>query len=181
MIIFDTETTGLIASGLKPLSEQPEIIEFAAIKLDDHSLEEVGRFEFMCRPSILPLPRKITEITGIETEDLFDKKPFSFYFPELAEFFFAERYSFAHNHAFDTGMLSLELRRLKAHYKFPWTMRPICTVAATYGIKNYRLNLQKLYQHLFGESFPEAHRAMNDVQALTKIVKELIKLGVVKL
>lgn len=177
MIIFDTETTGLIKSGLKPLSEQPEIIEFAAIKLDDATLEEVNRIEFMCKPQVLPLPRKITEITGIKTEDLADKEPFSYHFPELAKFFFAERVSFAHNHAFDTVMVSLELRRMKKQYKFPWTPVQFCTANGTMKLAGHRLNLQKLHKYLFGKEFAEAHRAMNDVEALTRCVKELIARG----
>ena len=38
MIIFDTETTDLVKPGLVPLEDQPHIIEFAGIKLDDFTL-----------------------------------------------------------------------------------------------------------------------------------------------
>lgn len=180
MIIFDTETTGLIQNGLVDLSKQPHIIEFAAIKLDDKTLEEKERLEFMCNPGIT-LPPKITEITRITDADLMDKPKFSEKFPDLVKFFFGEKYSFAHNHEFDSGMLALELRRLKRQYKFPWPPVQYCTVGSTMSLKGYRLNLTALHFHLFGSGFEEAHRAMNDVEALVKCVKKLLADGIIKL
>ena len=35
MILFDTETTGLVQAYATPLADQPHIIEFAALKLSD--------------------------------------------------------------------------------------------------------------------------------------------------
>jgi len=180
MIIFDTETTGLIQSGLVDLSKQPHIIEFAAIKLDDKTLEEKERLEFLCYPGI-SLPPKITEITRLSDVDLINQPKFSERFPDLVKFFFAEKYSVAHNHEFDSGILALELRRLKRQYKFPWPPVQFCTVASTMSLKGYRLNLTALHHHLFGTGFEEAHRAMNDVEALTKCVRKLIADGIIKL
>lgn len=180
MIIFDTETTGLVKNGLVPLKDQPQIIEFAAIKLDDKTLEEVGRIEFLANPKC-KLPAIITKITGIKDSDLIGKPEFVESLPALRDFFLGEKYSFAHNHNFDTQMLSLELRRLKKQYAFPWPMNPICTVNKTMGIKGFRLKLSQLYFHLFQEEFPDAHRAMADVEALTRVVRELIKTGIIKL
>lgn len=180
MIIFDTETTGLIKNGLIELSKQPQIIEFAAIKLNDQTLEEVDRIEFLVNPK-KKLPEIITKITGLRDADLIEQKTFDYHFPSLVKFFFGEKISFAHNHSFDTGMLSLELRRLKKQYAFPWPIRQICTVVSSYHLKNYRLNLQRLHFELFNKEFEEAHRAMKDVEALTRCVKELIKREVIKL
>jgi len=180
MIIFDTETTGLPRSGLMDLSKQPQIIEFAAIKLDDATLEEVERIEFFANPGKL-LPPKITEITGIKDLDLVDAEPFANHFNKLCKFWFEQKYSFAHNHSFDSQMMIFELRRLKKQYKFPWTPVQICTVNATYSMKGYRLKLQALHEHLFGEEFKGAHRAMTDVEALTRIVKELLNRQIIKI
>jgi DNA polymerase III subunit alpha len=180
MIIFDTETTGLIKNGFVELKDQPEIVEFAAIKLDDKTLEEVGRLEFLIRPT-KPITDELVKIHGITNEMVADAGMFPDHFPKLVEFFFGERYSVAHNHSYDAGMLSLELRRMKREYKFPWTPVQICTVGSTFHIKNYRLNLTALHNHLFGIGFAEAHRAMGDVEALTKCTIKLIKDGVIKL
>jgi len=37
--------------------------------------------------------------------------------------------------------------------------------------------LQELHNHLFGESFEEAHNAMADIEATKKCFIELVKLG----
>jgi len=42
-IIFDTETTGLPVNSIIDIKKQPEIIEFAAIKIDDETLDEIDR------------------------------------------------------------------------------------------------------------------------------------------
>ena len=67
MIAFDTETTGLPIKGelSSPLKMQPHIIEFAAIKLDDETLEETDRLHFFCKPPI-SIPAVITKITSID-------------------------------------------------------------------------------------------------------------------
>lgn len=178
MIIFDVETTGLPKADIVDLTHQPSIIEFAAIKLDDKTLEPIEQIEFLVNPN-KPLSKKITDITGLTDKDLIDAKPFDWHYMNLVKFFFAEKYVFAHNASFDLSLLKFELRRLGRLTQFPWPPIQICTMNQTFKFKNYRLSLQKLHQYLFGENFGEAHRAMNDVKALTKCVKELIKREVI--
>lgn len=174
MLIFDTETTGLPSASIVKLELQPKIIEFAAIKIDDVTLEETGRLEFLCNPGE-KLDKRITEITGLTDANLENEKPFGFYYQKLVDFFFGEKYIFAHNIAFDMNLLTLELRRLGMQYKFPYPSTQICTVTQTIKLQGYRLNLSKLHQKLFGFDFEEKHRAMGDVEALTKCVRELLQ------
>jgi len=176
MIIFDTETTGLLKSSIVDLDQQPKIIEFAAIKLNDQTLEEVDRIEFLVNPGY-SLPKEIIKITGLNDSDLVDAKPFTDYYEPLVHFFLGEKYLIAHNVSFDVGMLTTELSRMGRLTQFPWPPIQICTVNKTMKIKGYRLKLSILYSHLFGEDFKEAHRAMNDVMALVRCVKTLIKNG----
>ena len=180
MIIFDTETTGLLKASIVDINLQPKIIELAAIKLDDQTLEEIDRIEFLVNPSS-PIPKEIVKITGITDDILKDAKPFEYHYPALVDFFLGEKYLFAHNISFDIGMLKNDLIRIGRLTQFPYPPVQICTVVQTMQIKGYRLNLMAMHRHLFGEDFKEAHRAMNDVEALTKCVKELIKTGVIKL
>lgn len=188
MIVFDTETTGLPNRGSVPLSKQPHIIEFAAIKFDDESLEEVDRIEFLCKPPLAMLDPVITKITGITMQKvirddgtpsryLSDKLPFKAYFSKLSDFFLGERKAYAHNMSFDLQMMGFEMERLEKTCKFPWVPDPICTVEKTYKFKNHRLKLIELYEYLFGKTFEGAHEAMNDVEALSECVIELIKRG----
>lgn len=165
MIVFDTETTGLPVAMNMPLDRQPHIIEFAAIKLDDDTLEEKDRIEFLCKPPI-SIPPIITNITGITDDKLKDEKPFSAYMKPLVNFFIGEKVLIAHNIDFDRKLLMFELSRMGMMTNFPWPPIHICTVEKTTFIKGHRLKLGELYEIATGNKIKDAHRAMNDVEAL---------------
>jgi DNA polymerase III epsilon subunit-like protein len=169
VIVFDTETTGLIKSKSLPLPQQPHIIEFAAVKLDP-SFEPYKEINFKCNPGI-PLDKIITDITGLTDDDLKDAKPFSAYLNDLVEFFLGERTMVAHNCSFDHDMLQLELARLARTTKFPWPPVQICTVEATAHLEGHRLHMTELYAKAMGKPLAQKHRAMDDVFALVDIVK----------
>jgi DNA polymerase III alpha subunit (gram-positive type) len=173
MIIFDTETTGLTEPEAMPLTKQPQIIEYAAIKLDDETLEEVDRLEFLCDPG-KPLPPEIIRITGLKDSDLAGKPKFCDMLHKLREFHLGERTIIAHNAAFDLSLMRYEMRRLDAMQRFPWPYNQVCTVVQSMPIKGFRLNMQKLHEHCFGKGFEGAHRAMTDVEALSKCVVWMI-------
>lgn len=171
-IVFDTETTGLLKPESSPLSEQPQIIEFAGIKIDFDTMEEIDRLEFFVNPGI-KLPDKITEITHITDAMLAGQPKFAKRYPELCRFFLGTTHLIAHNLAYDRDMLKNELLRLGKGCQFPWPAVHICTCEGTKSMHGYRLNLTKLHQEAFGEAFDNAHRAMGDVEALLRCVKWL--------
>lgn len=174
MIIFDTETTGLVEPEAAPIEKQPRMIEFAAIKLNSETLEEISRMEFLCHPG-KDLPPQIVKITGITDSMLKGKKSFAAHYHSLVDFFIGEKDLVAHNCQFDVDILRFELERMGKLLQFPWPSNHICTVEKTLPIKGHRLSLTKLHEHLFGEPFPSAHRAMVDVEALTRCVIEMRK------
>lgn len=176
MIVYDTETTGLLKPMDVPLEDQPHIIEFAAIKLNDKTLKEEDRFEFLCNPGFA-LDAIITKITSITDKMLEKEKPFGFYRPKLSAFFLGQVSMAAHNLGFDKGMLYNELLRLDAVTKFPWPPQHFCTVEISKPIKNYRLKLGLLHELATGKPHKEAHRAMADVEALCTCVRYLRKEG----
>jgi DNA polymerase-3 subunit alpha len=100
---------------------------------------------------------------------------------ELRRFHLGERIIIAHNLAFDLSMIRFELMRLDAVCKFPWPYHGICTVVETLPIRGHRLSLSKLHEYCFGEAFDGAHRAMVDVEALTRCVIHLIKKKIITL
>ena len=171
MIIFDTETTGLIGNQSLPLAQQPEIIELAMLSLTDDTMEENGRISFFIKPRILPLPPKITDITGITGDMLTDAKSFAAMLPTIQDFLLGEPMIIAHNCAFDIGMLTLELRRLERLTKFPWPPKQICTVEENMDIKGRRMKMTELWEHAFGTPLAQTHRAMDDVVALAEICR----------
>lgn len=176
MIIFDTETTGLPKPDSCPLEEQPKIIEFAAVKLDNKTLKKVDEIEFLINPGE-KLEAIITKITGLTDASLKDAAPFVAYYPALVDFFLGERSMAAHYLAFDRSLLSFDLQRIDKLTRFPWPADHICTVEASYPIKNHRLKLTDLYQIVTGSVHKEAHRAMADVEALATCVRWMRKKG----
>jgi DNA polymerase-3 subunit alpha (Gram-positive type) len=170
MIVFDTETTGLLAHPSTPLAQQPEIIEFAAVQLDDHSLLELASFSVLIKPKQLPLPEKITEITGLRSEDLENERSFARVLPDITDFFLGERTVVAHNAPFDIGMLIVELRRVDRVHKFPWPSSHICTVETNRDL-GISLKLANLYKHVTGKEPGNCHRALDDVRSTAEIVR----------
>ena len=176
MIVFDTETTGLPKPSSVPLEEQPKIIEFAAIKLDNKTLKETDRVEFLLNPEE-KLDPVITKITGLKDEDLIGQPLFVEQYPLLADFFLGEREMVAHYVAFDRSLLEFDLRRIDKLMQFPWPIKHTCTVEASYPLKNFRLKLTQLHEIVTGSPHKEAHRAMADVEALATCVRWLRKKG----
>lgn len=172
-LIFDTEATQLVTNSLVKEQHQPRIIEFFGQIVEDDGtiLEEL---EFMCNPGI-PIPEKVTEITGIRDEDVADAGSFAKHAYALQQFIARSEAVVAHNLSYDWFVVNTEFERLGK--KVEWPNIRICTVEETEWIKGFRLNLSALHEHLFGEPFAGAHRAREDVQALTRCYLELRRLG----
>lgn len=176
IIVFDTETTGLIKPNANDLKDQPYITEFYGVMLNSE-LEEMGRLHLIMKPPI-PISMEITRITGITNEMLANKPSFAECFEELTEFFFGCSGMVAHNLAFDRSMMANEMLRIDKVLNFPWPSKHICTVEKSMGIEQRRLPLHQLHKYATGEEeIKGAHRAQNDVEALVKCYQWLVKEG----
>ena len=173
MLIFDTETTGLIENMTTRFDKQPEVVEFAAIRINEKGkiLEELDQ---LIKPSI-PITEDITKLNGIDNDMLKDKLHFVGYASAIRDMIERSSMVIAHNAAFDVDMLNLEFKKLKMT-RIAWP-RIICTVEQTIHIKGYRLTLSDLHEYLFKKKFEGAHRARADVEALARCVVELRKRG----
>ena len=172
MIFFDTETTGLVLPAPARLEDQPRIIEFGAIKVDSE-LNKIAELGFLCDPGI-ELPPVITKITGIKPQQLRGKAPFKQRLAEVVVFFEGEKVLCTHNCTFDTNLLYFELLRAGMEKKFPWPTTHVCTVEHTMHIQKKRMKLENLHKHLFNEDPKQTHRALEDVELLIKVYKELV-------
>ncbi|MEA1910012.1 MAG: exonuclease domain-containing protein [Patescibacteria group bacterium] len=76
LIILDVETTGVNFRS-------DELIEVAAIKVKNGEI--VDRFESLIKPKG-PLPKTVSELTGIEMDDLVDAPPLSSVIPKVVDF-----------------------------------------------------------------------------------------------
>lgn len=169
--IFDTETTDLINSIARAEEKQPKVIEFYGAIVEDGAV--VQEVEFLCNPGH-PLAEITTKITGIKTEDVADQLPFNKdRASEINMAIMSCQSWVAHNLAFDRDILRIEFNRLQMELHEPEIS--LCTVEATEHFKGYRLSLTALHEELFGEAFPEAHRARHDVEALIRCYNELRK------
>jgi DNA polymerase III alpha subunit (gram-positive type) len=172
-VILDTETTGLISNHILPLDKQPRIIEFYAHMVDLTKGETIIEINTLINPGHA-LEDVTTKITGLKDEDLKEAPSFKDCALGIQSFLEQAPWIIGHNMSFDKEIIDFEFERLKRRIKWP---RLTCTVEATPHQKGFRLNLQTLHEWLFGEGFPEAHRAKTDVMALTKCCVELFKRG----
>jgi DNA polymerase III epsilon subunit-like protein len=175
MIIVDTETTGFTKPMSVPLDQQPEIIEFAALKLNDATLKEEACINFLIQPRVLPLGPETIKATKI-TDDMVKSQPrFPQRVKEIVDFFFGERTVVGHNLGYDLTMMQLELARLMLLTKFPWPPVQICTVELTMDLeaprqKSDRLKLSELYKLVTGHEPDNKHRALDDCRSLAECV-----------
>jgi DNA polymerase III epsilon subunit-like protein len=174
-LIFDTETTDLIANSLLPEKHQPRIIEFFGHIVEDDGTV-VRELDFLCHPGHR-LEKVTTNITGITDEMLKDAKPFSAFEGEVRALIGEADAVVAHNLSYDFDVVNFELKRCGTLDRVKWPAIRICTVQETEWFKGFRLNLSGLHEHLFGEPFSGAHRARVDVAALTRCYVELRKRG----
>jgi len=176
MIIFDTETTGLVMPSDVPLNSQPKIIELYALKVDDDTLEPITSIDLLIDPQE-QVTDEITRITGITNDMVRGKGSFASHFKSIQSFWFGDRVTVGHNVNFDKDMLELDLRRLGKVTTFPWPLGWLCTVELTEHYKGRRMKLIDLHEYLFGERFDSAHRAKSDVEATHRCLVEIKKRG----
>lgn len=172
-LLYDFESTGLIASHLIPLKSQPFATEFYGCLADLSTGEVINELDLLIRPPI-PISEEITRITGIDDALLKDAPAFFQVADRIQSAFESAPLIIAHNLSYDKELADLEFERLARKVTWP---RLLCTVEATLHLKGFRLSLTGLHEHLFGEGFPAAHRARNDVMAMLRCCAELHRLG----
>ena len=178
IIIFDTETTGLIKPDANNLKDQPYITEFYGVKyVEGIDIQQMDVLHLMIKPPV-PLSAEITRITGITNDYIKDCPSFAEVYGSLVEFFIGAHTMVAHNLAFDRSMVANELLRIDKVLNFPWPHKHICTVEKSMYLEQRRLNLTKLNEYATGRAeIPGAHRAGNDVAALVACYAWLDKQG----
>lgn len=163
IVLFDTETTGLLLPDNAPLEEQPKIIEFYGVRINEE-FEILSELETYIDPGE-PITKEITQITGIKTADVEGQPTFHDMSNNIALLFAGADLSVAHNIAFDNGMLNVEFQRIAQQR--PCAVNDLCTVEFWKDKYGYRWSLGAIYNKLFGSAF-KAHRAKNDVHALVR-------------
>lgn len=189
IMIFDTETTGLINNKELDLNKQPRIVQFAYIiwELDkDWKWEKQEEGNFIINPEI-KIPHQVSEIHWIWDVDVKWKPTAKELMPEIIEKINGVDFIVAHNLKFDEAIVKLEIERMKVLW-MPVDFLPkgrICTMIASTNI--CRLSkpswaswykspkLQEMFYFLFWKYFKWAHDAMQDVKACGYCFVELVK------
>lgn len=187
VLIFDTETTGLIPKHTVPIDEQPYVLQLSYIVYDVDTNRVIKIADFIIRPPdhvvIQPL---ITEITGI-TREICDSQGVPI---DVALRAFNEDYErcdliVAHNIEFDSEMIRIEVMRnsdlgttgcplIKTMFPLDNSKPTYCTMIHGRGLCNIQRiaasgrtwikppRLEELYERLFGEKPTNLHNALVD-------------------
>ena len=174
IIVFDTETTGLLKPSASGLEGQPYITEFYGVKIDEN-FEILDELESYINIPV-PVPDFITKITGITSEQLQSAPTFEALIPRLTDFFTGSTEMVAHNLAFDKAMVGNQLIRAGCT-EFPFPEIETCTVQHSMSLEQRRINLTRLHELLLGKGFKDAHRAKSDVHALVRCYHKMRENG----
>ena len=154
-VVLDIETTGFSAASHK-------ITEIGAVKIENGEI--TGEFHQLVNPEV-PVPWRITEITGITSEMLEEMPTIGEVLPLFFEFC-EDCAIVAHNASFDMGFIKLNAfqQGLECNYEIVDTLR----MARKFfpNLENHKLNT--VATHLNVEHINH-HRAMGDARATAQI------------
>lgn len=168
LIIYDTETTGLVRHPDAPIAKQPRIIEFGAAALDGKG-KVVKRLSLLIDPEEF-ITDEITKITGITNDDVKGQPTFvEAWRTSIEPFFKKGSMALAHNEPFDHALVEYELKRAEKTFKWP----PVfCTIGLYRERWGRDMRLTELYANVMGKELDQKHRALSDVDALVEIVQK---------
>lgn len=162
LVVLDLETTGTWV-------EKDRIVEIGLVKL----LPEGGceKFESRVNPS-MPIPPRVSEITGITDADVKDAPPFKAIAPKVLEFIGDADLGGFNVERFDLVILEREL--FEAGFKFPWRGRAIYDAQRIYHLHEKR-DLKAAYQFYCGKILTNGHTAMGDTEATLEILRSQVE------
>lgn len=141
-VVFDVETTGLIA-------RQSRVLEIGAIKFRNGQILE--RRNWLIKPDI-PIPVTVQNIHGITPELVSNAPPFLTVFPEFSAFA-SNSILLAHNARFDHAFVAEELTR----NQLPFPATPILDTIPLF--KNWHPELRSYSLHNLTECLTPNHAA----------------------
>ena len=158
LVVLDLETTGTWV-------EKDRIVEIALVRiLPDGSRQE---FESRVNPG-MPIPPRVTEITGIRDEDVQGAPRFKEIAPKVLEFIGDADLGGFNVERFDLVILEREF--YAAGIKFHWRDRAIYDAQRIYHRYEKR-NLKAAYQFYCGKTLANGHTARGDTEATLEILK----------
>lgn len=189
-LIFDTETTGLPKRWNAPLTDSdnwPRCIQIAW-QLHDEYGKLIEHQDYLIQPNGFNIPFDAEKVHGISTE-LAQKQgvPLSLMMEKFTQALSKTKFIVGQNLGFDTNIMGAEFHRLGITNplpKFPVldtcteTTANLCKLPGGRGGKFKLPTLTELHQHLFNQTFQEAHNATADVEATARCFFELLRQGI---
>ncbi|MBR4971733.1 MAG: PHP domain-containing protein, partial [Oscillospiraceae bacterium] len=161
-IVFDIETTGLS-------NKTERITEIGAVRMVGGEVKD--SFNTFANPG-MPIPAKITELTGITDAMVADAPSEAEAMQAFYDFCSDCRVLVAHNAGFDTGFIRAAAQRCGMPYEFTSVDTiPLCR-SLYQGLKNYKLDTVATYLKL--PPFNH-HRACDDAAVLAGIFAHVLK------
>lgn len=154
-ICFDIETTGLSAS-------RDKITEIGAVKVVNGEI--TGTFSTFANPE-MPIPQKITQLTGI-TDDMVKDAPSQSEAVSAFLEFAGDNVLVAHNAPFDTSFIRNACENMGREYNYTSIDTVAISRAILPDIKNCKLDTVAKYLRLGDFNH---HRATDDAEILAKI------------
>ena len=161
-IVFDIETTGLS-------NKTERITEIGAVRMVGGEVKD--SFNTFVNPG-MPIPAKITELTGITDAMVADAPSEAEGLRKFYDFCGNCRVLVAHNAGFDTGFIRAAARRCGMPYEFTAVDTVPLSRALYKGLKNYKLDTVAAYLKL--PPFNH-HRACDDAAVLAGIYAHILK------
>lgn len=179
VLVFDTETTGLIPRRYESISECPYILQLACILYDtktNHVIDVIN--EYVSISDNIEIPERVTEINKITRELLVEKgKDINGILDKFYNLLGRCDMILGHNVDFDVKMIKLEFQRnskvmednmIQKLYKYYCTMKSgtaLCQIQCEnkYGKYFKYPRLEELYYHLFKKLPENLHDAYTDI------------------
>lgn len=173
LCVFDTETTGLPRGG-----RVVKIIQFSAIRYkvsDSFQLEEIDFFDRYINPEE-PLPKKVTEITGITDSILSGSPDENVIAPSVFRYLESADVWAAYNASFDLGRLHDMAERVNLYFE-EHPCIDVLQMSRDWLKKDSDVADNRLgttFMFLYPDSGITFHNALEDVQATAAVMSALI-------
>ncbi len=154
-VVFDIETT-----GLSPQNDM--ITEIGAVRVKRGEVLE--RYNSLVNPEI-PIPSRITELTGITDEMVQNERTIDKVLPEFLDFI-GDRLLIAHNANFDTSFIRRAAERLHLPFKNAYLDTVAMSQYVNPELSKHKLDILAKY---FGLGDFNHHRASDDAEMLSLI------------
>ncbi|MDV3198053.1 MAG: PHP domain-containing protein [Vigna little leaf phytoplasma] len=171
-VVFDIETTGFSKI-------HDHIIEISAVKIENGVITKQIFNELINPGEDFRLNSHISELTGIQSEDLINKPSIEVVLPKFLEFI-KDHILVAHNAIFDMGFLKEKIKKLNLDFVQPFIIDtlPLAQKYFSKDLKYFSLKrLMKLFKvkPIIEIEGQQHHRALYDANATALVLLEMFK------